>query len=170
VKIAAPVRFSYTTSRSGIVGGILVLIVIAVFLVSAAASGREFTFRGGLRVPSGVLKLMAAFMTAVCIYVLVGARRLWRRKNLQFVELTQTGIVVPRAGLNGGVLAVPYADILNVSQIEIAGRTLLVITSRVGESRLISSDFKSFGDFTQFYSSLQAARLANKSLERTRGR
>ena len=120
--------------------------------------------------PSFVLKLMATFMTAVCLYVLVAARRLWRRKDLQFVELTQTGIVVPRAGFNGGVLAAPYADILNVSQMEIAGSTLLVITTRVGESRLISSDFKSLGDFTQFYSSLQAARLANKSLERTRGR
>src|SRR3982751_4356610 len=112
MKIAVPVRFSYTTSRSSIVGGVLVLIVLAVFLVSAAASGREFIVHGGLRVPSGVLKLMAALMTAACLYVLVAAPRLWRRKNLQFVELSQTGIVVPRAGLNGGVLAAPYADIL----------------------------------------------------------
>jgi uncharacterized integral membrane protein len=170
MKIAAPVRFPYTISRSSIVGGVLVLIVLAVFLVSAAASGRDHIYSSGVRVPSGVLKLMAIFMTAACLYVLVGAWKHWRRNNLQFVELSQTGIVVPRAGLNGGVLAAPYADILDVSQMEIARTTILVITTRGGESRLFSSGFKSFGDFTQFYSSLQAARLANKSLERTRGR
>jgi hypothetical protein len=171
MKTPTPIRFSYAISSVATIRMALAAGLVAAAFIFAAASGRDFTIMGGFPISAGFVKLLAALSTAACLYTLVAARALSRqRKEFQFVELTRDGIIIPGSGSNAGSLTSAYSDILNLSLRNVANQQLLVITTRHGESRLLSSGFKTLGDFSQFSSSLQVAWLANKSLERTRDR
>jgi hypothetical protein len=168
MKIPTPIRFSYAISSAATNRMALAASFVAAAFIIAAVNGRNFTIMGGLPISAAFIKVLAVLSTAACLYTLMVARVLSRqRKESQFVELTRDGIVVPGSG-SVGTLTAAYSDILNLSLRNVASQQLIVITTRNGESRLLSSGFKTLGDFSQFFSSLQVAWLANKSLERTR--
>jgi hypothetical protein len=61
-------------------------------------------------------------------------------------------LMIPKASVSGGFITVRYSDIWSVTMRDVASQRMLVIHTRLGESRLLASAFANIGEFSRFYS------------------
>ena len=74
------------------------------------------------------------------------------------VELNSTGALLPSASLSSRPFLMPYKSIRQIQVVEVQGHPMAVISSTVGESRVISKQFASPKDFSAFLLALEQRR------------
>jgi hypothetical protein len=77
---------------------------------------------------------------------------------VSFVELGSIGALVPRASISMSPITIPYNSITQVQVTNIQGQQMAIISSSVGESRLLSKSFATQSEFTSFLQALQERR------------
>jgi len=76
--------------------------------------------------------------------------------GIRYVELGPTSTLVPKASISMSPITIPYGAITKIQVTNIPGQQMAVISSTVGESRLLSKSFATSGEFTAFLQALQA--------------
>jgi hypothetical protein len=74
------------------------------------------------------------------------------------VELNASGALVPSASIASKPFLMPYKSIRQIQVVEFQGYPIAVISSSVGESRLISKQFASPKEFSAFLLALEQRR------------
>lgn len=98
---------------------------------------------------TGIVCTFAALITIFMVFT--------NLRHPKQVELYTTHANLPKASMFGGQLIVPYESITNIARKKIsATQEMVVITSSVGESRLIASQFKDLSSYQDFLSALSA--------------
>lgn len=78
--------------------------------------------------------------------------------GITHVELNNVGALVPSASMSSKPFLMPYKSIRQIQVVEVQGYPMAVISSVVGESRLISKQFASPKDFSAFLLALEQRR------------
>ncbi|MFC3686651.1 hypothetical protein [Hydrogenophaga luteola] len=81
-------------------------------------------------------------------------------RSISHVELGPNGALVPLASISMKPITIPYGSIRNIQVKDIQGQQLAVISSTVGESRLLAKFFATPSDFTAFLLALERRRHA----------
>jgi hypothetical protein len=106
------------------------------------------------------------FWVLAVLSVLAGLGVIWwsfrKSGDPKQVILRADLLVIPRASVNGGFISVRYSDIWSVTMRDVASDRMLVLSTRLGESRLLASAFANIGEFSQFSSVVLANWEANK--------
>lgn len=99
--------------------------------------------------------------TALCLFASVIAIRFAIRtqSGVSYVELNTKGALVPKASLSMSPITIPYGAITQVRVTNIQGQQMAIISSSVGESRLLSKSFATPSEFTSFLQDLQGRRI-----------
>lgn len=98
----------------------------------------------------------AAFALIATVIVLRFAIR--TQNGLSYLELGSTGALVPKASLSMPPITIPYGAITQIQVTNIQGQQMAIISSAVGESRLLSKSFSTPNEFTSFLQTLQERR------------
>lgn len=80
------------------------------------------------------------------------------QSGVSFVELGSIGALVPKASISMSPITIPYGAITQVQVMNIQGQQMAIISSSVGESRLLSKSFATPSEFTSFLQALQERR------------
>ncbi len=156
----APQEFNYKISKTQLI--ILVIIVSALPLLLAYIATDN---QKGLRLFRIVtLSPNDATLFYWCIAILCALVALatfflvfTSLRHPKQVELYATHANLPKASMFGGQLNIPYESITNISRKKLSEtQEMVVITSAVGESRLVASQFKGFLGYQDFLSALSA--------------
>ncbi len=156
----APQEFNYNISKTQLIISVIIVSALPFLLASVATSNQK-----GLRLfhivtlsPNdatlfywgmAILCAFAAFATMFMVFTSL--------RHPKQVELYATHANLPKASMFGGQLNIPYESITNISQKRLsATQEMVVITSTVGESRLVASQFKGFLGYQDFLSALSA--------------
>ena len=144
-------------------------LVLAGLMFAFVASSNRGYGRRFLRLSAELVSFVSWGMVAFCVLAAFGVVWLsFRRKaDPKEVILRPDLLVIPKASINGGFFAVHYSDISSIATRDVASEKMLVITSRLGESRLLSSAFSSFEEFSRFSSEALAHWAAAKRLQVT---
>jgi hypothetical protein len=144
-----------------------VLMVIAAFAVTAglgyiAYTNPEYrltTLLSRLLSPSAPPLVFWA-LTILCFLASLFALRVAIRApgSISHVELGPTGALVPQASVSMKPITIPYSSIRNIQVKDIQGQQMAVISSSVGESRLLAKFFATPSDFTAFLLALEQRR------------
>ena len=99
---------------------------------------------------------LAAFGLFATVMVIRFAIR--TQSGVSYVELGAIDVLVPKASISMSPVAIPYDAITQVQVINIQGQQMAIISSSVGESRLLSKSFATPSEFTSFLQVLQERR------------
>ena len=78
--------------------------------------------------------------------------------SVNYVELRPNDAFVPSASISMSPIAIPYRSIRQIQIVNIQNQQMAVISSSVGEARLLSKFFTTAGDFTAFLLALEQRR------------
>lgn len=78
--------------------------------------------------------------------------------SINHVELGPSGALVPSASISMSPIMIPYRSIRGIQVMNVHNHQMAVISSSVGESRLLSKFFASPSDFTAFLLALEQRR------------
>lgn len=83
------------------------------------------------------------------------------QNGLGYLELGPTGALVPKASISMSPITIPYGAITQVQITNIQGQEVAIVSSEVGESRLLSKAFATPNEFMSFLHALQERRNHN---------
>jgi hypothetical protein len=142
------------------------LAALALMFALVASSNRGFG-RRLVRLGAEQVSFVSWAMVVLC--ALVGLAVIWfsfrTRAGPKEVILRTDLVVIPKASINGGFITVRYSDIWDVATRDVAGEKMLVIATSFGESRLLSSAFANFGEFSEFSSKVLTNWATNKRVQ-----
>jgi hypothetical protein len=155
-------RFEYKFTASS-----AVLMVVAAFAVTAALGyiaytnpeSRLTTLLSKLLSPSAPPLVFWA-LTILCFMAALFTLRFAIRApgSISHVELGPNGALVPLASVSMKPITIPYGSIRDIQVKDIQGQQMAVISSTVGESRLLAKFFTTPSDFTAFLLALEKRR------------
>lgn len=99
------------------------------------------------------LTVLSLLASAIVLRVAIRSQ-----SGVSYVELGLTSALVPKASLSMSPITIPYSAIRQIKVINIQGQQMAVISSSVGESRLLSKSFTAPSEFTAFLQVLQERR------------
>ena len=145
--------------------------VLVAFAILAGVAYIAYTNQKGLRIgglitlsPAGattffwVLALLSLFPACLAVWFAVR-----NHSGPGFVELGPASALVRKASLSASLLDVPYSAIEQVRTVKVSGQQMIVITSAVGEARLMSTAFATPVEFAAFKLELLARTAAYRS-------
>lgn len=78
--------------------------------------------------------------------------------SINYVELGPKGAFVPSASISMSPINIPYSSIRQIKVMSVQNQQMAVISSSIGEARLLSKCFATPGDFTAFLLALEQRR------------
>lgn len=152
-------RFQYRLGLRAALAMVLVSVILTIASGYIASSMPDARFINALAAMTsrqavqymlwGMTGFCALLVLVVLVFVVQGLR------VLRYVEIRPSSIFVPKTGFSMKLVDIPYGEIRNLRLVDVSGKTMLIISSRAGESRLMAQNFSSKNDFAAFISMLR---------------
>lgn len=153
------IRFNYKFSNLSALIMVLVAICVTAVLCYLAYENPDVRFSRQIsrlispQAPALIYLGLAFFSLITTVFSLVFAFKSFNAIN--YIELGPEGAFVTNASLSMSPMTIPYNSITNIQVVNVRNQKLAVITSSIGEARLLEQFFESPGDFNSFISALQ---------------
>jgi hypothetical protein len=155
-------RFKYKFTTSSAVLMVLAAFAVTVSLGYFASHPPDARLT---RLLSRLLSPEAPFivfwgLTALSLFASIFATRaaFSSSNSINHIELGPSSALLPSASITMSPITIPYRFIRQIRVMNIQNHQMAVISSSVGESRLLSKFFASPGDFTAFLLALEQRR------------
>jgi hypothetical protein len=159
-----PLRFKYKFTASSAILMVLAAFAVtaSIFYIAYANPDSRLTRLLSVFFSSEALPKfywgLAALSFVASLYVLRFAFSVSNAIN--HVELGPNGAIVPSASISMSPISIPYSAIRKIQVVNVQNHQLAVISSSIGEARLISKFFATPSDFTAFLLALEQRRHA----------
>lgn len=151
-------RFEYRLSPVSAALMVLAVIILSVLVGYIAYTNSEMHLTRGLAPETRPIIYWG--MTVLCFGTGIVVVRIALNcfNSFRHVELGPAGTLVPSDIISMTPVAIPYRSISNIRVMHAGKHQFVVISSSLGESRLLSKLFASPNDFTEFLSVLEQRR------------
>jgi hypothetical protein len=156
------IRFNYKFSSSSAVLMVLAAMAVTVgigYLAYANPDVRITRLLSGVLSPEAppmIFWALTGLSFVATLFTLVVAFKSFNSVN--YIELRPNDAFVPSASISMSPIAIPYRSIRQIKIVNVQSYQMAVISSSVGEARLLSKFFTTAGDFTAFLIALEQRR------------